>query len=490
MGTGAGITRNTFYVFSSQVVQKLVNVCFIAIAARVLGTSHYGQYVLVSTMVFTATAIANFGIRPMIIRLVSRDRERAKELLSNVLALRFVSAFAAYLVLLLFVRLAGYPPETQTLTCIGGIAILMNCMQDALDAILVAFERMKVLGLFVVLTALLFTSSGVAVLRLGLGLRWLFTVNILVDALVFFLSGAFIWLRLVKFRLAVDLAVVREVLVGCWPFFLVFIFGFMDTRVDILLLSIVPGPIDRQVAIGYYGPAHSILMTIILLPRSLNWALVPVISKKIYIEQDVVRDLVEKATKFVMIAISFPLILFTSLFSEPIVRLIFGDQFLPTATALAVLGWAYAFQALNLPSYSVLGSVKELRHYLPILIASFILNILLDVLLIPHFSFVGAALGSVIVVGAGFFARFYFLGKILDTKWSATWPYLRLFAVLGVTLGAAYLVRAYLHWALLAALVATMYALLLYASGAIARDEWLWASGLIARRFGLRTRTT
>lgn len=489
MGLASGITKNTLYVFSSQVVQKLVNVTFIAIAARLLGAQGYGQFVLVSTMTLVSTGIANFGIRPMIIRMVSREKHRAEELLSNVLAVRFVSALAVYLLLLVFVRLAGYPSEIRVLAYIGGIAILFNSMQDALDAILVAFERMKVLGLFVALSAVVFTSTGVAVLWFGLGLRWLFAVNVAVEALFVALSGAFIWFRLARFRPRLDLTVVKLVLAGCLPFFLTFILGFMDTKVDILLLSLVPGPIERQLAIGYYGPAHSILMTIMLLPRSLNWALVPVISQKIYIEQDLVRGLVEKSTKFVMIAISFPLILLTTLFSPQVVHLIFGDQYLPTATALAVLGWAYAFQAVNLPSHAVLGSTKELRHFLPLLVASFVLNILLDILLIPYYSFVGAALGSVIVLAAGFFARFYFLGKILGTRWSASLPYLKLFFVLGLTLGAAYLLRAHLHWALLAVLVFALYAGLLYVFRTVERDEWLWVSGLVGRKLGFRRGT-
>jgi len=486
MGLAKGITRNTLYVFASQIVQKLVNVGFIAASARLLGATGYGDYVLVSTMVLVATTIANFGMRPMIIRMVSRDKEQAASLLSNVLAVRLGSAGLVYLALVAFAYLAGYSPEIRELVLIGGLATLFNCMQDALDSVMIGFESMRAMGFFIVLSAVAFTTTGIAVLWLGYGLVWLFTVNVAVEALFVLISGYYIWSRIARFGFSLDLALVKVVIVGCFPFFIALMFGFMDTKVDVVMLSLVPGPIKSDLAIGYYGPAHTILMTIMLLPRSLNLALVPVVSQKIYKEQDVVRNLVEKATKFTMITISFPLILLTTLFSEQVVGVIFGPQFSKTATALAVLGWAYAFQAVNLPSHSVLGSTKELRYFLPLLAISFALNIGLNFWLIPKYSYVGAAMGSVIVVGAGFFTRFYFLGKILGTRWTEVFPYLRLFVVLGLTLGAAYLVKPHLPWFVLGLMVAGLYAGLLYAFKAVDPEEWRLATGLMGRRLGIR----
>jgi len=482
MGLAKRITRNTLYVFASQILQKLVNVVFIASAARLLGATGYGDYVLVSTMVIVATTIANFGMRPMIIRMVSREKERAATLLSNVLAVRLAFAGAIYLGLIAFASLAGYPKEIRTLVVIGGLATLFNCVQDALDAVMIAFERMQALGLFIVLSSLVFTTTGIAVLWFGYGLVWLFSVNAAVEALFVLISGCFIWSRLARFGFSLDFAVVKSVLVGGFPFFITILFGFTDTKVDVLMLSLVSGPIDNRLAIGYYGPAHTILMTILLLPRSVNTALVPVVSQKLYIEPDVVRNLVEKATKVIMITVSLPLILLTSLFSEHLVRLILGPQFLPTATALAVLGWAYAFQAMNLPSHSVLGSTKELKAFLPLLAISFVLNITLNLVLIPRYSYVGAAMGSVVVYSVGFFTRFYFLEKILGTRWSTVLPYLRLFLVLGLTLGAAYLAKPYLPWPVLGALVAILYVGLLYAFGTVDRDEWHFVTALLSRK--------
>jgi O-antigen/teichoic acid export membrane protein len=484
MGIAKAITRNTFYIFFSQVTQKLVNVVFVTVAARLLGAQGYGEFLLVSAMVLVTTAFANFGIRPMVVRMISRQRERTGELLSNVLALRFLLALCAYGILLAFVHAVSYPPERRVLTAIAGTAILVNVMRDSLDAVLVAHQRMKLLGVLAALSAFTATVVGIAVLWFGFGLRWLFATNVGIDACFLLLIAGLIRRRIVRFRAQFDPKVVKEVLVGCLPFLLAFLLGFMDTKVDILMLSLMSGPIDSDLAIGYYGPAHTILMAVMLLPRSLNQVLIPVVSQKIYVEQAVVRDVIEKATKFVLLSVSFPLILVTSMFPGEVVAILFGPQYEPTAKALAILGWAYGLYALNLPSHSVLGSSKEMRYFLPLLAGSFALNVTLNLLLIPRYSYLGAAMGSVVVLALGFCSRFYFLHRILDMRLSAVRPYVKLFLILFLTLAAGYALRGRLPWVVAAAAIALSYGAFLYAFRAVQPEEWGFMAGLIRRRLG------
>jgi O-antigen/teichoic acid export membrane protein len=484
MGLARSITRNAFYIGLSQVTQKLVHVAFVAVAARLLGTHGYGEFLLVTTMVLVTTTFANFGIRPLIVRMMSREKERTEELLSNVLALRIVLAFGAYGILLGFVHLVDYSAEMRVLTAIAGTAILFHAIRDSLEAVLIAHQRMKLLGGIAALAAFIATVMGIAILWLGFGLRWLFVTNVAVEAFFVAVMAGLIWQRIARFRPRFELVVVKTLLIGCLPFLLAFLLGFMDTKVDILMLSLLKGPVDSDLAIGYYGPAHTILMAVMLLPRSLNQVLVPVVSQMIYVEQAVVRDVVEKATKVVILTVSFPVILLTTIFSREIVGILFGPKYGPTADALMILGWAYGFYALNLPSHSILGSTKEMRYFLPVLGGSFLLNVALNFLLIPRYSYLGAAMGSVIVLALGFLCRFYFLHKILDMRLSAARPYARLFLILLLTLAMGYAVRAYLPWVVAAVVMALVYGALLYAFRAVEPEEWRFVVGLVGRKLG------
>jgi O-antigen/teichoic acid export membrane protein len=481
MATARAITRNTFYIFVSGVMQKLVNVVFVAVAARLLGAHGYGQFLLVTTMVVLVATLANLGIRPFIVRMLSREKERTGQVLSNVLAVRVLVAGIAYGALVAFVHLAGYDREVLVLTAIGGLAIFSTVAQDSLEAVLVAYQRMKLLGGLSVMAAAVGTVAGVAVLWSGLGSRWLFAARIAVEASFVLVTASLIWRRIVRFRPQFDPAVMKGLIVAGLPFLVAFLLGFMDAKVDILMLSLVKGPLDSTLAIGYYGPAHTILMAAMLLPKSLNQVLVPVVSQKIYVDQAAVREIVEKATKVIILTVSFPIILVTTLFSEQIVAILLGSQYGPTARALVILGWAYGLYALNIPSHSVLGSMKEMRHFLPVLVGSFLLNVTLNFFLIPRYSYIGAAMGSVIVIALGFCGRFYLLHKILDMRLSSVRPYGKLFLVLFLTLAVGFAVRPHLPWLAVAAVIAAAYGALLHGVRAVEPDEWRFLAGLFAR---------
>jgi O-antigen/teichoic acid export membrane protein len=370
----------------------------------------------------------------------------------------------------------------RVLTAIGGFSIFSTVIQDAFEAVLLAYGRIKLLAGLSVVTSTTATLAGIAVLWSGLGMRWLFVALVLVDACFLTVMAGLIWRRIVRFPPRFDPAVVKALLVACLPFLAVFLLGSLDTKVDILMLSLVKGPLDSTLAIGYYGPAHTILMAAMLLPKSLNQVLVPVVSQKIYVDQAAVRDVVERATKFVILTVSFPIILVTTMFSEQIVAILFGPQYVPSARALVVLGWAYGLYALNIPSHSVLGSMREMRYFLPVLAGSFLLNVTLNYFLIPRYSYIGAAMGTVIVIALGFFFRFYLLHKILDMRLSSARPYIKLFLVLFLTLAAGFAVRPHLPWMVTAVVIALLYGGLLYALGAIAPEERRFVVGMLGRR--------
>ena len=115
--TFPGVPANT-YVADVAASPRDVNVVFVAFAARLLGAKGYGQFLLVTTMVVVVSTLANLGIRPFIVRMLSREKERTGQILSNVLAVRTLLAAVAYGGLVAFVHIAGYDSEVGVLTAI------------------------------------------------------------------------------------------------------------------------------------------------------------------------------------------------------------------------------------------------------------------------------------------------------------------------------------------------------------------------------------
>ena len=293
-----------------------------------------------------------------------------------------------------------------------------------------------------------------------------------------------IWRRIVRFWPRLEPAVVKPLLAGCLPFLLAFLLGFMDTKVDVLMLSLVKGPVEASLAIGYYGPAHTILMGLMLLPRSLNQVLVPVVSQQIYEDQAAVRDIVEKATKFVMLAVSFPVILATAMFSEQIVGILFGSQYGPTARRAGDPGMGLRLLCAQ-PSFPFRAGLDEGDARLSSRARRLVRpERRLEPPPDPPLQLSRRGDGSTVVLALGFCCRFYFLHRILDMRLSAARPYLKLFLILLLTLAAGYAIRPRLPWMLAAVVIALVYGGLLHALRAVEPEEWRFFLGLLRRRVG------
>jgi O-antigen/teichoic acid export membrane protein len=477
------ITKNTFYVFLAQFMIKLLHVVFIIYSARLLGAKLYGIFVLVNTMVFICSTFTNLGIRAMIVRKISKDKSNSESFLSNILTLRLCLATLIYLLLTLFVNLYGYPQEIRTLVYIAGIVIIVKIFTESFDTIFISHEKMKTWGMFTLLSTLSFTVLAIIVLALGFGLKVVFLINVIVAAIFAVIFGRYIWKHLFRFKLRFDSQLIKDILIQSIPFFAALLMITLNTKIDIIMLSMISGPVEGSEAIGYYGPAHNILLALMIFPRSLNIALLPVVSQKIYSDNQSVRIAIEKATKLIMITISFPIILATSFFSHEIVALIFGVKYIHSADALMILGWAYAFFALNLPTHSVLGSSKELNLFLPILLGVLLLNIGLNYFLIPKYSFIGAAIATCIVLFINFIGRFYFMRKILEVGISEIKEYLKLLVVLLISVGCVFIIKSFVPWYTLLVLTIIIYLFLLYISSAVKKEEINFFVDWIATKF-------
>jgi len=279
-----------------------------------------------------------------------------------------------------------------------------------------------------------------------------------------------------------DFLIIKGVLRESILFFFAVLLNTLIIKIDILMLSFVGGPMEPAKAIGYYGPAHNILLALMILPRSVNTALLPFVSQKIYLDHESVKRAIEKATKFLIITICLPLIFAVSFFSKEIVLTVFGANFIQSTDALMILGWAYAFYALNIPAQSVLGSSTELKKFIPLLALVLLLNVFFNYILIPKYSYVGAAIATCIVFFVGFIGRFYFLRRILEVKSSDMKDYIKFVIILVIILGSAFLIKSFIPRSVLLIWIIIVYISCLYIFGLIVKKDITAATAWIAKK--------
>lgn len=385
------IVSNTLNMFSIDILSDIIGMSFMIYAARVLGVKEFGIFILIGTVVNLVNMFSNAGIRPMAIREIAKNKDNAGAYINNILGLSLIMTFIAYIVMSIFVYFVDYELRVKTLLLIMGLYMFSDAFVTTFAIIYIAFEKMKVFRQISILTALLSSCGSILILYLGYGVKALILNGIFFSIFSAVIYGYHVWVRFFPFKIEAKMSILRGMFLESVPFALHGILSMITQRSSVFLLSVIRGPVDPAVAIGYYAPANRALTPVMKLPQSMRIALLPVISGNEN-SPELIKKIVEKTTKYLLIFLSFPIVFITTFFPEQLISFVLGRQYLPTAAILSILGWAFAFKALNAPIISVLASSKHLYRHLYLSAGIAIFTIGLNIILIPVYSYKGAAI--------------------------------------------------------------------------------------------------
>lgn len=163
----------------------------------------------------------------------------------------------------------------------------------------------------------------------------------------------------------------------------------MMSWTDSLMLSAM-GP-ERDVGIYNTAMRISALLPAILI--SINSIAMPKFAELIENEnKKELRKFVKRSTLMIF-SLSSPILLAILIFPETILS-IFGEEFIEGKSALIILGIGYFFSAISGATIHLLNMTSLEKTAKNILIFSAVLNIILNLILIPLYGIIGAAIAS------------------------------------------------------------------------------------------------
>jgi O-antigen/teichoic acid export membrane protein len=158
-------------------------------------------------------------------------------------------------------------------------------------------------------------------------------------------------------------------------------------RIDILLLDQLKG----ATVVGWYSTAYKWIDALLIIPAYFTMALFPLMSRR---AEDDRAGLTRAYTTGLRWLVSFalPVAAATTFLAMPLVRVLAGAEFLPHgATALAIMIWFLPFSYVNgLTQYALIALDRQ-RWITVSFVAAAAFNIVANWLVIPHWSYSGAA---------------------------------------------------------------------------------------------------
>jgi O-antigen/teichoic acid export membrane protein len=323
------VATNTIFRAAGEAVAKVASLAFYVVLARQLGSEDYGAFVFALALTGALLIGAGFGTDELIAREVARERVDAGRYLSNVVALKVVTAALLLGVAMGVVFIGGYSAPERIATLLVGVGVAAEVMAKSWHAIFQAYERLELVSACLILQRVLTAAVGIAVLLEGGELVAAAAVY-MGGALVGFLAAELLWRRFTySHRPRPTRAGAWRLLIGGLPIGVAALLWVLLLKVDVLMLSFLASNAE----VGIYAAASRLVEGTQFIAWAFNQAMLPWIARTT--GPQLVRGYMLGLK--LLASVLLPVGLVVACFSGDIVHLLYGSEFAGAATPLALL---------------------------------------------------------------------------------------------------------------------------------------------------------
>lgn len=407
-GSGRAIARNSVLLGAAFGLSKLFSVALSAIAMRVLGPFGFGVYSTGASLVEVGRIVASAGLDYLVAREVASDPSRASSVASHAAAVKVGTGALTYLLLIAIVIALDYPPAVLGVVLVLGTALFFENLSDVLDAVFQGTERMQVTTQAFAVSSLFLLVSGAAALWGGLGLPGYvacFALSFVLRFVVMVVAGRRAELVSLQLR-GLHASELRRMVRRGVPLLGATVLALVFHRMDILMLGKMVTPQE----VGLYAAAVRVVDVVVLLPRVLATAVYPALRKRTDVSLPSAVELVSQATRVSLVLCS--VVGLVVWLMAPLALRLMGDvEFLPATDALRILSWGIVLQGGAHMVARLLLALEAERDFALVAGASLLLNLVLNLVLIPRLGIDGAALATLASYGLNLALYFFAVAR-------------------------------------------------------------------------------
>lgn len=365
--------------------------------SKELGVFGIGLYTLVFTIYLFGNQFANFGLGTALTKYIPEHLTNGSKI-NEFISVSIVGSFFSGLMIGILLYISSnfiannffHSPEMTYLLKITSVSFPFIALQKTNLGILNGMQKMHLfafLNIFHTVCILLFSYIFVVLFSLGVqGAVFGIVIPTIISGIlsVVLILGFFefktrlfynIFIELSRFGLYVVLANSM---------------GIINTQADSLLI----GYFMDETEVGYYAIAIILIQCIILLPNAIERVTYPITAA--YFGQNDYQNIIKlvKSTilKTFIITAFFSMIL--AVFGRLIITVFFTEEFLPAYIPLLILLVGYAIYAPIVSVGGTLAGIGKIDVVFKITGLAALINILFNLILIPKYGILGAAIAT------------------------------------------------------------------------------------------------
>lgn len=389
------LIRGGAVVVAANVFQKVVGVVFVALLARKLGVDGFGGFSFAIAYGAFFQTIADLGLDVVATReLAAAPASEEGRIIGSTLAAKAVAVVASLLVAAAATLL--FPVDLRVVALIASLTALADLPSTFALPLL---ARVRTLGPQLIQTVGVTASAAglIAAAWAGLSVRWLVVIQVAVNVA----TGVALAVhsrRERSSRLQVDRATVRSLVRLALPLALSTFAVVVFVRIDQLMLGAL-GDIDE---VGRYAVAVKVVEALNVVPIALAAVVLPTLSHLQQNEPGKAARLLGTAFRL-QAAVMLPVAALGTVGGGVLLAGLFGESYRRSGTALALLLWAHYFASSWVIARQALIVVGRTGLLAALAILAAVLNVALNLWLIPAYGAVGAGWASLIAYAAPIF---------------------------------------------------------------------------------------
>ncbi len=408
----ASLTKNTTYYTAALTIQKILAFVYFWFISNNLFPEQLGKYVFALSFTTLFSIFIDLGLSPVLTREASKSREQANRYLQNVLGIKIPLALITLLAAWLVINVTNKPADVRLLVYLASGVMTLDSFSLSFWVIFRSRQVLKYESVATVIIQLIIFTLGIIALKTSGQIKYLILALLAASIFNFLLSLTLLKLKL-RFSLRPELngEVIKYLLKIVPAFAIAGIFVKIYNTADSVLLSYL----DSDAAVGFFAvPAKVVYALQQIIPAAFAAVIFPAFSYYYKTSRELLEKTFVKAFNYLTI-VSLPLTAGLMVTIPEIINLVWPEysRVIPT---FYVMTLAIPFIFLAFPTGYLLNACDRQKNTTINRGIITLLAVILNLSLIPAFSFFGAGLAFLITNLILLFLDFIWVNKTIELK--------------------------------------------------------------------------
>lgn len=382
--------KNFSWLVSGRIVQMVISLIVGLLTARYLGPNNYGLINYSATYITFFAALSTLGISSVIVKNFTDKPDEVGITIGTTLLLRIISSLLSGLIIIGIVSVVD---KGEQLTFVVTAIVCISLLFQPFDTFNYWFQykyKARVIAMVSLVAYVSVALYRVVLLFQGRDVKW-FAFATALDYLVIALLLTLAYIQHNGPRLKISLAKSRELLGSSYHFILsslmVAIYGYTDKFMLKQMLN--------ETEVGYYSTATAICSVWVFVLQAIIDAMYPTIMN-LYKQDKKLFERKNSQLYAIVFYVAIGVSIIITIFAPLGIRILYGMDYLPATLPLRIVTWYTAFSYLGVARNAWIVCEGKQKYLKYMYVFAAIINVCLNLIMIPIMGTAGAALASLI----------------------------------------------------------------------------------------------